>query len=80
MFEEALAPAAHGRPDRPESLGDLVVAQTIGREDHDLGPEDLASSGRLATRPALQFGPLLGRQLDQKGAPSRHPSLRSEES
>ena len=47
---------------------------------HDLGPEDLAPARRLAARPALQRGSLLGRQLDPVGAPSRHRLLLSEES
>src|ERR1035437_2933489 len=75
LLEVALAPAAHGLADRPESLGDLVVAETISRKDHALGSQDLASGGRLATRSSLQLGPFIGRQLYPIRATSRHSFL-----
>ena len=37
ILEEPLAPAAHGRAHRAQPLGDLVVAQPVGREHDDLG-------------------------------------------
>ena len=80
ILEEPLAPAAHGRPYGPQALRDLVVAQAVRREEHDLGPEDLAPRGRLAPCSPLQLGPLLGRQLDPERAPSGHRLLLSEES
>src|SRR5664280_42215 len=69
LLEVALAPAAHGLADRPESLGDLVVAETISRKDHDLGSTQLPPSAesvaaivtlRNLRTAALRIGPARG--------------------
>ncbi len=44
---------ARSRPHCPESLGDFVLAETVGHKNHDLGPEAVVFSGRLATRSSL---------------------------
>jgi len=47
LFEEALAPHADHLAAAVESAGDLVVAQTLGCQKHDLGPEDIAIRQRI---------------------------------
>ena len=80
ILEEPLAPPAHRRPDRPQPLRDLVVAQTRHRQQHDLGPKDLALRRRLAPDPPLEPLALVDGQLDPIRAPSGHRLLLSEES
>jgi hypothetical protein len=59
FLEEALAPFAHDLAARVESRANLVVVQALGREEHDLGSEDISIRQRISARPGFELAALL---------------------
>src|SRR5438132_379347 len=47
LLEESLAPHRDDIPPRVQPPGDLVVAETLGRQEHDLGTEDVTIRQRI---------------------------------
>jgi hypothetical protein len=77
LVEKALSPEADHVAAHGEGGGDLVVALAFGGEEDDPGPEHLKVRQRILPRSVFQEGPLLGREVNDEWALSRHniPSL-----
>ena len=78
VLEEPFAPLRHDLPAGVEPGGDLVVVETVGGHEHDLGPHHISIRQRISAGSCLQFAALLGGQLHHVRALPRHrlPSSR----
>src|SRR5688572_26685067 len=65
---EAVAPLARRVVGDPQTPGDLLVADAIGRKENDPRPKHSPVRGRGASRRALEFSALLARQDDWLGS------------
>src|SRR5665213_4286081 len=74
FFEKPLAPHADHLAAAVEPPGDLVVAQTLGCQEHDLGPKDIAIRQRIFADSGFQDAALPLTQLDRVGTRSGHTS------
>src|SRR5450759_4237070 len=72
FFKKALAPHADHLAAAVEPSSDLVVVQTLGCQEHDLGPKDIAIRQRIFAGSGFQDVALSPTQLDRIRARSGH--------
>ena len=65
---EALAPFADDLARRLQAGPNLVVAEPRGREEDDLGADDVAIRRRISTRSGFQLAPFRARETDDEWA------------
>jgi hypothetical protein len=71
VLEEAMAPFTDDLSWRIQPHADLVVTETGGGEEHDLGPDDVTIRRRIPARPRFQLASLSAAERDDKWARSR---------
>jgi len=74
FLEETFAPLADDLAARVESRGNLIVAESFGGEEHDLGPDNVSIRQRIFSGLSFETSALIAVQLDSKWALSRHRS------
>jgi hypothetical protein len=72
LLEEALPPLADDLAARVEAGRNFVVPQSLGGEEHDLGPDDVSIRQRISTSLGFELTALVSAELDLKRATSWH--------
>src|SRR5947208_519173 len=72
LLVEALAPHRDDLAARVQARGDLVVAEPLGGQEHDLSADHIPIRQRIPTRSFLEDASLLAAQVDPIRAPSGH--------
>jgi hypothetical protein len=78
LAREATSPAPDHLRIAIQPLGDLRIAESLGRVEHQLGPLDDPVRQRLARGPTRKLAALLGTQDDLDETASHHLNLRRE--
>jgi len=75
FLEETFAPLADDLAARVESRRNLIVTESFGGEEHDLGPDYVSIRQRIFSGLRFKTSALIAVQLDSKRAFPRHRSL-----